>query len=1018
MTRTGFRLAALLQVVLLAVSGRTLAQPSQVGFPLPRATAPVEGFTAFGGTWTAKEGELWVDPGPGPKLVCHASPFDIGEVGVEIRLPDNSDGYAGMVLRVREPGVGADSFIGYEIALNAKRQILRLGRHRHNFELIRDVPCSVPVDRWIPVTVRMGKTSLEVLVDGRSVLHHDDATLALPAGAVGLRPWQRKAGYRNLWVKTGDKKQIVPFSPNAAHDRTRRALIEAPLPPIAFVTRHPLSRPNTISCDIWQSQPSRPGCSIRIFDPSQSDRPAETIFFDPDGCIYDMNVSYDARTLFFSHRGRGERHWHIYRVGTDGRGLQRLTDGPFQDISPMPLPDGDILFVSTRRGGYTLCQPGPASNLHRMSAQGSEIRCVSMNTLADFSPHMLPDGRVLFTRWEYVDRDLTYRQSLWTQNPDGTGYQLYFGNTIRDVGAFWQARPLPGRSDTVVATFAPHHGWPHGAIGLITNRFGLEAPRGKGFVWITQEFPEIGDRAFEWSYRDPFPLTDSLFLVSYGGGGAGRYRLFLLDLYGNKKPLFEDPKFGCYHPLPLRPTPVPPVVASQSAERDATTLGKTASARRGSAPAQQTLKSGDGRTSHTQPMGTYLLADVYHGLDGIERGRAKSIRVMEQVRKTEDLVSRAFDQSPVMSYGTYYAKRSWGTVPLSPDGSAHFEVPALRELYFQVLDAEGRELQRMTSATQIMPGQTVSCTGCHERREQTPPPMPVPLAAREPARQLHRPAWGNDGIVDFPTLVQPVLDEHCVRCHSEPDPGGGLTLTGDKTRLFNMAYDNLLGSSRSYRQHDMTTGEMLPSEKDRGRPLVHFYWLLRTPTAVNRPLWTGSHASRLLDYLDAEHCERPLPVEARQRISLWIDANVPYYGTYAHSRPHSPGRRDLCSDVATGKESDWFTQQFLDVYARRCQSCHQAYPHPNNHAEIWDGRLAWINFSRPHLSPSLVAHLSRDAGGRGIPVPLDGGPSLLFADTTAPDYQRILKAIETGRRLMLAEPPADMPGFRFARKEP
>ena len=94
-------------------------------------------------------------------------------------------------------------------------------------------------------------------------------------------------------------------------------------------------------------------------------------------------------------------------------------------------------------------QPGPASNLHRMNADGSNIRCVSMNTLADFSPQMLPDGRVLFTRWEYVDRDLTFRQSLWTQNPDGTGYQLFFGNTIRDVGTFWQARPLPVRVVTV-----------------------------------------------------------------------------------------------------------------------------------------------------------------------------------------------------------------------------------------------------------------------------------------------------------------------------------------------------------------------------------------------------------------------------------------------------------------------------------------------------------------------------------------------------------------------------------------
>ncbi|MCH5376317.1 MAG: hypothetical protein JJ992_20290, partial [Planctomycetes bacterium] len=641
---------------------------------------------------------------------------------------------------------------------------------------------------------------------------------------------------------------------------------------------------------------------------------------------------------------------------------------------------------STRRGGYTLCQPGPSSNLFRMSGEGNDIRCVSMNTLADFSPQILPDGRVLFTRWEYVDRDLTYRQSLWTQNPDGTGYQLYFGNTIRDVGTFWQARPLPGRSDVVVATFAPHHGWPHGAIGLITNRFGLEAPRDTGFAWITKEFPEIGDTSFQWSYRDPFPLSDSLFLVSYAGG-ADKFRIFLLDVYGNKRPLYEDPVFGCYNPVPLTPTGTPPVFAEQDSESE-------------------------------PKWGTYLLLDAYRGLSGVERGRAKYLRVMEQVRKSEDLVSRAFDQSPVMSYGTYYAKRCWGTVPLAEDGSAHFQAPALREIYFQILDDQGRELQRMTSGSQIMPGQTVTCIGCHEPRSEAPPVGRLPLAAHQPPMQPDLPGWLKDGIVDFPTVVQPVLDKHCVSCHRGSNPDGGLLLTGDKTRFFNMAYDNLLGRSRSYRQHDMATGEMLASERQKEKPLVHFYWLLRTPTAVNQPLWTGSHASGLLKYIDTDHCGYEIPLEDRQRIYLWIDANVPYYGTYAHSRPHSPGRRDLCTDADTGKESEWFTRGFLDVYGRRCQSCHGSYPQPNDHAAIWDGRLAWIDFTNPHDSPALTAHLSQDAGGRGIPTSSDQPPAPLFADATDPDYQRMRESIETGKRLMLANPTADMPGFRFARDEP
>ncbi len=960
---------------------------SQAEALVPRAQQPIDGFTAHSGSWIVEDGELAAGAGPGPKLVSESPAFTVGEVGVEVMLSDNRHGNAALIARVSEPGVGADAFIGYEIALDAKQQVMRLGRHRHNFALIRDVPCNVPVGEWVSLVAKLGETSIEVFVDGKSVLRHDDGANALPSGSVGLRPWQRGAKYRNLWVKTDGETRMLAFRENEAAARAHGLLADVELPPIAFLTRHPLSRPNTISCAIWQSQPARPGCSIRILDPSKPNEPAQTIFSDPDGCIFDMNVSFDAQALYFSYRGKDRTNWQIYRIGIDGTGLRQLTDGPSYNISPMELPDGDVVFVSTRRGGYTLCQPGPSSNLYRASPDGGNVRCVSMNTLSDFSPQMLPDGRVLFTRWEYIDRDLTYRQSLWTQNPDGTGYQLYFGNTIRDVGTFWQARPLPGRGDVVVATFAPHHGFPHGAIGLITNRYGLEAPRGKGFAWMTQEFPEIGDRSHQWSYRDPFPVSDSQFLVAYGGGGANRFRIFLLDVHDNKKLLIEDPEFGCYNPLPLRGARVPPAVAEKRREDD-------------------------------RPWGTYLLIDTYRGLTGVERGRAKTLRIMEQVRKTEDLVSRAFDQSPVMSYGTYYAKRTWGTVPLEEDGSAYFKVPALREIYFQVLDGEGRELQRMTSGSQVVPGQTVTCIGCHEPRSHTPPIAGRPLAANRPPSQPERPAGLIDGIVDFPTVVQPVLDKYCVECHGGGNPDGGLLLTGDKTRLFNMAYDNLLGRSRSYRQHDMATGEMLAAEREKGKPLVHFYFLLRTPTAVNRPLWTGSHASRLVDYLTEDHCGQEIPAEARRRVYLWIDANVPYYGTYAHARPRSPGRRDLCTDTETGQFSAWFAKDFLEVYARRCQSCHGGLPHPNSHGEIWGGRLAWINLSNPHHSPALTAHLAEDAGGRGVSTSSEGPPKMVFEDTADADYRRMLESIETGKANMLANPAADMRGFKFARQEP
>ena len=388
---------------------------------------------------------------------------------------------------------------------------------------------------------------------------------------------------------------LEPDDPNWPEDLRREHL-----PSIAVITRHPLSAPNAVGLDLWMSQPRAPGCSIRLVDPARPGLPARTIFEDPEGCIYDMNLSDDAQTIFFSYRRKGEAHWHLWRINVDGSGLRQLTEGPFYDVSPCPMPNGDVVFVSTRRFGHTVCQPGPSSNLYCMTDEGDNVRCVSMNTLSDFSPQMLPDGRVLFTRWEYIDRDLTYRQSLWTQYPDGTVYQLYFGNTVRDVGTFWQARPLPGRNDRVVATFAPHHGFPHGAIGLIDRASGPEEPRGEGFRYITPGFSSIGDRRHEWAYRDPFPLSERSFLCSYGDGKLQRFRIHLLDADGHTRLLYEDPVQSCYFPIPVEPKAIPVTIPDRV---DAVP----------NAP----------DSTEENPTGTVLLADVYQGPGASHRPRPR-----------------------------------------------------------------------------------------------------------------------------------------------------------------------------------------------------------------------------------------------------------------------------------------------------------------------------------------------------------------------------------------------------------
>ncbi|MBR5626863.1 MAG: DUF1080 domain-containing protein [Thermoguttaceae bacterium] len=1065
----------------------------------------VKDFCSYGNNWSIQEqadGNVVIGAQETGSRLAWETPAGqemvSGDIEVELFIPEKKQGFSGILFKNSKNGIGADAFNGYEVGFNPFSQIVNIGAHRQNYTPIKQVPASIPVGEWFKVGVHFEEESFEVFLEGQSIFQYTEADMRqddpLRRGTVALRNWEDETNYRNLKVRIGGDQdwQNIPFEHPEFVQDTPETLDTEELPPILVLLRSQLTRPYSVGNDIWQARPQYVGCEIRLINPANPSEPVKTIFADPTGSIYDMNLSFDAQTIFFSYcpavipagasadsvpksNNSDGIHWHIWKINVDGTGLTQLTDGDFYDVGAIELPDGDLAFVSTRRFGHTVCQPGPASNLFRMKPDGSDIRCISMNSLSDFNPQILPDGRLLFTRWEYVDRDLTYRQSLWTENPEGTQYQLFFGNTNREVGSFLQARPVPDcGSSKVVATLAPHHGYPQGGIGIIDRQFGVEGNSGSSFNYLTKDVTVINDTSRDWSYRDPFPLDEERVLCSFGSEGptvfsaeelqtqGPRYRIWLLDSDGAKKMLYEDVKYGCYYPIPLQETERPPVLSSRINPKKTTAVLRPSLQKEQIAPPvsdswgipeKTDLLAGD-------PVGTVILVDVYNGISPVvEPGKVKSIRIMEQIRKTEDLVNRAYDQSPVIGYGTYYAKRCWGTVPVEEDGSAHFYVPALREVYFQILDDQGRELQRMTSAVQLMPGESLSCLGCHEPRETTSASgaqldLSRPIAATRSPDIPRLPEWmthlteerarkvplspdstemaeqGNTrldtGIFDYPTVVQPVLDRYCVSCHQGENPDGGYDLSGDKTRFFSESYDNLLGKSRSYRQHNMLTGEMLPEQAALGKPLVHFYWLLFTPSAVSEPGWAGTLASRLPDYFTEEHCGQAIPQEDLERVWFWMDANVPYYGTFAHAKPNAAGRRDRWAQAETAEMAPWMQNGILPVYEEKCASCHKNLlggnrdlPGVHDAQNIdWTGRFAWINLTRPENSPLLTAHLSKDAGGRGLATQSEQPESILFKDKSDATYQSLLKSIQEGSQMMYAIPEADMPGFKNARPEP
>ncbi len=183
-------------------------------FQEPPSYRPLKGFRAFGGTWVLRGEELDAGGGEGPKLVSDHAPLGCGEAGVEVFFADRAAGNGGLIVKAGRVAVGADNFDGYEVSLNPQRNVLTLGRHRHNWEPIKDVPCPVPVGEWVRLTVRLTETTLEVLVNGRGVIQYEDRQRPLRSGAVGLRQWQRAARYRKLWVKADGHVEELPFRPN------------------------------------------------------------------------------------------------------------------------------------------------------------------------------------------------------------------------------------------------------------------------------------------------------------------------------------------------------------------------------------------------------------------------------------------------------------------------------------------------------------------------------------------------------------------------------------------------------------------------------------------------------------------------------------------------------------------------------------------------------------------------------------------------------------------------------------
>ncbi|MCX6909359.1 MAG: hypothetical protein NTY01_15140, partial [Verrucomicrobia bacterium] len=468
-----------------------------------------------------------------------------------------------------------------------------------------------------------------------------------------------------------------------------------------------------------------------------------TTLYRPEKKVFvgDVELNFDADKMLFSSIGSQNR-WHVFEMDADGKNLrQRTPDEPDVDFyDPCYLPDGRILFDSTCTFVGVPCVGGGDSvaNLCRMDADGKNIRQLCFDQEHNWCPTVLNDGRVLYSRWEYTDTPHYFTRLLFHMNPDGTGQMVHYGSNSYWPNSIFYARPIPGDPNRVVAVISGHHGVPRmGEMVLFDVSKGRNEASGAiqripGHAKAVE--PIIRDTLVNDSwpkFLHPHPLSGKYFLVSMQPTPQAQWGIYLVDVFDNAVLIREDSDYALLEPVPFRKTPRPPVI-----------------------PDRVNLASNEG---------VVYLSDIYAGpgLAGVPRGAVKKLRVFEPhytYRRMGGHINVGVD-------GPWDVHRILGTVPVEEDGSAAFKIPANTPVAVQPLDKDGKALQVMRSWFTAMPGEKVSCVGCHEDPNSSPLTKSGVALTKSPVaiQPWHGPARG----FSFKREVQPVLDRFCVGCHNE-----------------------------------------------------------------------------------------------------------------------------------------------------------------------------------------------------------------------------------------------------------
>ncbi|HPD16392.1 MAG TPA: SUMF1/EgtB/PvdO family nonheme iron enzyme [Planctomycetota bacterium] len=591
--------------------------------------------------------------------------------------------------------------------------------------------------------------------------------------------------------------------------------------------------------------------------------PRVQTLYKPEGgkFVGDVDLHFDADRILFSSLDARNR-WQVFEMtlqppaGSQPAGASpvRQLTGEQPDVDSYDacyLPDGRIIFGSTAAFVGVPCVFGSShvSMLYRMDADGRNIRQLCFEQDHDWCPTVLNNGRVLYLRWEYTDTPHSQTRLLFHMNPDGTEQMEYYGSNSYWPNGIFYARPIPNHPTKVVGIVTGHHGVPRmGELVVFDPGKGRHEASG-----AIQRIPGYG-KPVERVVRDalvdgswpkflhPYPLSEKHFLVSCKPTPQAHWGLYLVDTFDNMLLLHEEPDYAILEPVPLRKTPRPPVI-----------------------PDKADPKRKDA---------VVYMVDVYQGdgLKGVPRGSVKRLRIFSYHFAYHGMGGLL---GVVGMDGPWDPKRIVGTVPVEADGSALFRVPANTPLSIQPLDAEGKALQLMRSWMTAMPGETLSCVGCHEKQNSSPPAKQT-IAQSKPPAEIE-PWRGPARAFSYAREVQPVVDKYCIACHEGTK---AVTLRGDqKPTDFSLVTPGNGGGNAGR----FSLGYIELSRYVRRNGIEGDYHLLT-------PLEFHADTTELVQLLRKGHYGVRLDAEAWDRLVTWIDLNTPYFGTWTEMG-HNPGKQ-------------------------------------------------------------------------------------------------------------------------------